>query len=265
MKKEIRPAKKIQNFRKRPVKVGKKHSISVLKTKRMLAKVPISTHYTIKNKILKKYGIKSFQAVFDYIIIGGVLYFNRGIMDIVNENIEVYRERNVKSKLARMGKCEAPEFPKYKHVNFFMYEKDAKGLADFAIEKNCAKQWLVEILFGALADENPVVIDFIKRGQGLNVRSRKKQVARIVEDEWIKILPERESLQILMQLTENFDKKSFNSNIQGEIDKLIEERDERMDLDLEEDRIFAEKMKTMRKMREKQVDELSEPRDEKKA
>lgn len=241
------------------LKVGKWKSNLFTKTKKILVKIPLPYHLKIKNELLKKYDLKGFQSIFDYLVIGGVLYLNHDIISIVNEKLPFYVERNKQAKLARLGKVEKPEYPEYHRINFMLFAKDAKALNDFVIEKNCAKQWLVEILFTEFANENQIVIDFIKRGQKHNVLKRKKQIARLAEDKWIKILPRDESKLILKQLTENYEKRKFDSNIQIEIDKLIEEKRKQLEKEGEEENELNKKIASVRAARQAEIQKIVAP------
>lgn len=220
------------------LKVGREKAEFFTKSKRVMAKVPLSIQAKIKETLLKKYSLKGLQEIYDYLIVSGIVYFNKDILSIVEEGIPFYRERDKQANLARLGKCESPVYPKYHPTNFYMYPKDFKTLSDYLIEKNYHRQWVVEILFQAFVDEREEVVKLFKRAQDLDVRKRKKQVARLAEDKWIVVLPRDEGRAILNQLTSNYDNQIFSTVIQGEIDKFIEtnnivDDDDEIDIELQ--------------------------------
>lgn len=232
------------------------------KNKKQIVKIPVEVNKKIKEELLEKYGLKSYQALFDYLVVSGVVFLRPEVIKIVDDNIQEYIERDKKAKLSRFGKIEAPEFPEYcTPKTFQMYLKDFKTFSDFAIERNYAKQWIMEILFSEFSKENEDLIALISKAQKLNVRKRKKQVARLLDDEWITCFSPEESKEMLAQFTENYESGNLDSLIQEEIYKLNVRKRER-ESEEEEEAQFQKKMENLRSARHKRAGHLMTPRSE---
>lgn len=247
-------------------KINREKEMKFLKTKKLLLKIPVESRNVMKETLFPKYGIKSFQEIYDYLILGGLCYMNRSIIEVVDENIEPYIARDKQSKLARIGKAERPEYPEYHQINMQMYPKDFKALKDYLVEKNYAQQWVYEILMREFANENEKVVDFVKRAQSLKLKTRKQQIARLVDDEWIEFLGEDDRMKLLAQFTESYDNKEFNSIFQEEIEKMMQAEtiriNEQFELEDEEERAFVETLKAHRRARSARLEELAAPRPE---
>lgn len=246
----------------RKLKVGRGNSEQLRKSKKLLCKIPKDIKEKIDNELMEKYSVNSYQAIFDYLVISGVVYFNREIIGLIDDNISEFIERDKLAKLARLKKCDPPEYPDYHSNTFHMYPKDFKGFKDFVIEKNYSQQWVFEILFREFAKENPIIVDFLKRGKDLDVRKRKKQVARLSEDEWVKRLSEDDSKIILAQLTENYDNNKFSEHLQAEIDKFLETAQTEADEGLDEEEIeFLKRLESSRMSRSFSIRKISNRRE----
>lgn len=242
-------------------KFGKEKSTAFTKNKRVLLKIPVDVFEKLK-PLKKKYGIKSNQEIFDHLFVSGIIYFDRRLIEMVEKEIDFYKDRDVQSKLARLNKVDPPEYPEYKNGNYHLYPKDAKALNDFVIEKNWAKQWIAEILFSKFVEEDETVISLIERNKKLKVRSRKKQIARLAEDKWVKGLSLEDRKMILGQLTENYESRIFNSPIQHEVDRLITEKQEKIEEEDEIDKMLNDKIKSVKMSRAREIDFLSRHRPE---
>lgn len=218
----------------RPKKKIKKQYI---KSKKMIAKIPREILDKIRNEVMPKYGMKSLQEIFDYIIVSGIVYLDSAVVKYVDERIGPYRERFKEIQLARL-KREKVEMPDYHKTNFMMFPSEYDMFCKFLVEKNYKQQWVYEIIFHGFAEEEPILIKLITKGQRNNVRERKKTVARIANDEWVVALPGDEAAQILEQLTEKYENRKFDQSIQGDIDRFIIEakakleEDEEIDLEI---------------------------------
>lgn len=210
---------------------------SYLKSKRQILKVPKNMHEKIKKDLIKKHGLKSYQELFDHLIVSGVVYLQQDIVALIDEKLPDFRERNARSKLARLGKVEAPYFPEYQEKIFQMYPKDYVAFSNFVVEKNCAKQWISEILFGEFVEENEAILNLINRGQKLDVRRRKNQISRLADDKWVVCLQKEEASKILEQLTESYDNRDFDS---GLLRAQVSNFNQLKELDLEEEKLNRE-------------------------
>lgn len=246
---------------KTKLKVGKDKRKQFTKTKRVSAKIPKDLWKKI-GPLKKKYNIKSNQAIFDYLVVSGVIYFDRPIIELIDSELGFFIERNTQMQLSKLGKCDPPEMPETHFTNFLLYPKDLKALNDFCIEKNSAKQWIFEILFRAFVEEREEVISLILKNQGLKVRERKKQIARLAEDKWVKILPADDQKAILDKLTRSYEERSFDTSLQSEIDEIIRKKAQEMS----EERILEEelnkKIQSMRLERTNEMNRLAAPREE---
>lgn len=219
-----------------------------LKSKKQILKVPSEVNSKIKKEYLKKYGLKSFQELFDYLVVSGIVYLDSDVISIIDNQIDFYKKRDAQAKLARLGKAEAPIYPKYIEKIFMMYPKDFAAFGRYITEKNYAKQWVSEILFSEFVNDNPKLISIIDRAQNLDVRKRKNQISRLAQDEWIMCLDENDSLKILEQLTDSYDNRKFSNLIQNEIIKFHQKtKDEEVEEELELE--MQKKMEEIRKAR----------------
>lgn len=213
----------------RPKKKIKKQYV---KSKKMIAKVPLDILDKIRDEVMPKYGMKKFQEIFDYIIVSGVIYLDSKVIKYIDERIPKYRERFKETQLARLKKTKV-DLPEYHVTNFMMFPSEYEMFCNFLIEKNYKQQWVYEVVFEGFAKEDSVLVNLIKRGQKNNVRDRKKTVARLAKDEWVIALPGDDAAVILSQLTEKYEKKKFDESIQPDIDEFIKLSKERFQEDEE--------------------------------
>lgn len=224
-------------------------------------KLPVAVYKTITEDLLTKYGIKSFQALYDYLIVSGLTYLKKDIVDLARSRIPEYTERYKRHNLAKLGKGPPEPAVEMKTLTVFMYDRDYEAFNKFVIEEKTAKKfWLVQILMEEFVAENPIIINHIKDCQKHKVTERKQQVSRLINDEYILILGEREADELLERMTERYDNRQFDSTIiTAEIDKIAKAAKKKHYEEVEAEEDFNEKLKSIRFKRTQKVQALIEP------
>lgn len=212
-------------------------------------KIPVKTYEKIKNELLKKYDIKGFQALFDYLVVSGVVYLKKDVIEIIRSRKQEYIERYRQEKLSKFGRAPKPIVEPVKQIVCMMYEKDAFALNNFVIEeKDIKKFWIFEILMDEFAKENPVLIEHIKNCQKLKVNERKKQLSRLMNDEYVIVLHPKDQETILDMLTKKYDERE-QGLLQHEVLEALSEEEKK---DMEEndfDAAFASRITRLRNAR----------------
>lgn len=246
---------------KKQKRLNARERSSITKDIRQGIKIPVKMYTDIKTNLLKKYNLKSFQALYDYLIVSGVVYLKKDILEVVRSRVPEYNERYKQAKLARLGKAEKVD-REVKHVVCMMYDRDFNSLQNFCIEEQIKKFWVIEILFEEFWKENPIILDHIATCQRLNVTERKKQISRLLNDEYIVVLPEREAEEILDRLTEKYDKRDYGGLIQEELEAIKKRAElKRTEEEVVEDE-FNKKLKNLRMSRTRAVNAIAEPIDD---
>lgn len=231
------------------------------KKRKIIVKIPKSIWQVLSEKdgILKDYKVNSYQELFDYLIVSGIVFLDSKIIEYIDERIEPFKEKYKQAQLARFGKCERPKFEETHNTNFHMYSSDWEAFNNFLIEKNWKQQWIYEILFKGFIDEHPNVTRIVKRGKEADVRKRKKIIARLAEDEWIEALQDNDAQVLLNQLTLKFENRNFDSNLQKEVDEIFYKANKEKIEEEELENSLNEKLKQIRTARRKEVDKVIEP------
>lgn len=235
-----------------------KEKAAVTKDIRQGMKLPVATYKKIKDELLDKYDIKGFQTLYDYLIVSGIVYIKKDIVELVRARKTEYLERYKQAKLARLGKAEKPEMGEIQQVVCLMYDRDADALEKFVIEEGVKKFWIIDILMDEFCKENPILIDHIKNCQKLNVTERKKQVSRLLNDEYIVVLSERDQNQILDMLTKKYDEKEKRL-LQYEIMEALNQSEEKEASEDDVDANFANRIASLRRARAMAVSAITEP------
>jgi hypothetical protein len=199
--------------------------------------------------LFEEFKIEGFQQLFDFLVVSGLIYFKREIIELIDENSGKLKER--KKNVNGEGR-------KTTLLTFHMYPSDSAALDRFLIEKDIRKFWVTEILFKAFSEKNKSVIDHIKQCQELDVTNRKKQIVRLLNDEYIDVLPENDAEQLLVSFTEKYDKREFGENLQEEVLKFLSKRAVREEKEVEEKESFDDKMERIRQAR-KRLENIIEP------
>lgn len=212
--------------------------------------------------LIKKHELRSYQELFEYLIVSGVIYLRPEIINFVKIEIVKYKTRSTQSYLSRFGKAERPVYDRYMQLQSFMFEQDFHALNNFCIENNVKPVWVYHCLFvDGFCNENPIILDLIKDCKDKKIRSRKNVVARLVKDKYIEVLGAADCQMLLSHLTKKFDKKEFESNLISEVISLenqLSKEETKNEIDEELDA----KINSIRKSREKELDDAVEPVDE---
>jgi hypothetical protein len=240
----------------------------VRKDKRIMIRYPRIYREPIK-ELCKKYGIKGTQDLFDYLIVSGVCFRKKDIIDIIREHKEKYKQNllDIKTKNLRGGK--APTTPQF-GVNAFLYEADYKAMKDFLVEENVSQQDVLKILFlEGFLKEDARILNIIEQNRSLRINKRKKQIARLTNDKYISVLDIDDAKRILEELTAEYDQRNFDSDIEKMIKiklKILErERLEKgrchQNLDGNVDEELNRKARGLRISRARQITKLTKPID----
>jgi hypothetical protein len=243
----------------RKIKAGERKYLQ--KNQKQGIKIPLTVWKKINDELLDKYGIKSFQALYDYLIVSGVTYLKKDIVALVRDRIPAYTDRFKLMSLAKLGKGDAPEVAEMKTATAYMFDQDYEAFNRFIIEeKNVKKFWVIQILMEEFAAENPILIDHVKECQKHKVTERKQQVSRLMNDEYILILPESEANEILERMTERYDNRQFGSQlIQVEIQRVISAAKDKQYREVEAEDDFNQKLSSIRKSRTHRANAITEP------
>lgn len=239
----------------------------VKKQKKIMVRFPKRSLKKVRT-LINEQELKGIQALFDILVISGVVFRRGEIIDFIRENVPKYQERNKQVNLAKFGKVEKPpKIPMY-GVTLAMYTADYVAFKNFVVEENIKQQWIFNILFeDGFANEEKCIMDLIERSKKLDISNRKKAIARLANDEYIIALAPEEANVILEQMTDEYDSKKFDDSLEEEIKSKIELqeillRENIKDEDDEEDFEFSQKLKSIRKNREQQIKNLIKPKGE---
>ena len=186
------------------------------KSKKVIVRFAKHKNLAIREAI-KKHQLKGFQEAFDILVVSGIIFRKPEIINFLRNNSQKYKDYYKQERVARLKKTQF-ERCELRSIVVWMYESDLLALNHFTIEENLKKQWIFRILLeDGLIEEHPDIIELIKNNKELKIASRKKSIARLSNDEYINRLNEEESTIILSKLTEEYDDKKFNI----EIDDII--------------------------------------------
>lgn len=209
--------------------------------------------------IKKKYGMRSFQELFDYLVVSGVVYLKPSILEFLKKEMPKYKEKYVKMSLAKLGQAEMPEYDTFIQIQAFMYEQDFHAFNNFCIENNVKPVWVYHCLFvDGFVAENPTIIDLIKECKEKKIRSRKNTVARLSKDKYIEVLSSADCRALLTHLTKKFDAKEFDANLMVEALELESELKEK-DADNEINQELNNKFNAIKELRDKALNDAVEP------
>lgn len=240
--------------------VTKSERIAATKDRRQGMDIPVSVVPAIE-KLIKKLELRGYQVLFDYLVVSGVVFLKREIIEIINEHADFYRERSKKASLARLKK-EKTDHPEMKQVIVTMYQQDMDALNRFCVEQNLKKYWIFEILMREFAKENPVLLAHIDNCKKLNIATRKKQLARLGKEEYIKVLSPIDAESILERNTENYDKAKFSKLLQQEINDILARSNKALfqfKVEEKQEDILEAKIRSLRKERIAAEAEITEP------
>ena len=230
------------------------------KTKRQKIEYPVEIDSKIK-ELLEKYDL-AFQSLFDYLVVSGVVFLKREILDLIQARVPEFRDRFKRAALARFKSEKI--MPDMKRVAFFMYPKDFDSLSRFCIEENVKKYWVFEILMIEFANENPIIIEHLKNCKALKIATRKNQMDRLKKSEHITILDSIDAEQILVRNTKKYDTKSYSGSLQQELleiarkgSQMAQEAKE----DASDDARLNMKIARLRRARSVGIDRLEDPVD----
>ena len=237
---------------------------SLTKDKKVMVRFPRRSLKIIKKKI-QEHELKSMQELFDCMIISGIVFRKKEILEFVRENVPKYQKISAQEKLSRLGKAEKPPKIDMYGVNMTMYNNDYLAFKNYIVEENIQQQWLWNILFedGFSMDE-PCIIDLVERAKKLEINSRKKAIARLTNDEYITTLSTVEADKILEKITEEYDNKKFDASLEAiieskiELEKSVKNLEDEEDLDSE----LAKKMENLRRSRGVKIQHLTKPKEE---
>lgn len=236
---------------------AKKISGYYKKNKKMIGRIPKDVHQHLKNEIFKKYEIKSFQEVFDLIIVSGIVYLDPKVVKYIDDRVEPFIERHKQFNLANLGTAKRPKMGEYHTTNFSMYPSEYDMLCKFLVEKNYKQQWIYEIVYRGVSEEEKLLLDMIKKGKNHEVRKRKKTLARLSKDEWISAIDINEAGKILDQLTDEYEERKFDEYIQAGIDDFFAESQKEIREEEELDEALNKKMEFLRRSRAKQASSIA--------
>jgi hypothetical protein len=221
---------------------------SIKKSRKINVKLPEERYSALKAKI-KEHGLTGLQALFDAVIVGGVVMRRPESIDLIRKHKHKYKEIFKQESLARLGKVEAPIRAKERIVPCFMYNQDFKALNDFVIEENIKRQWIFMCLFidSFLDGDEEGIKTLIKRHKDLSVGKRKAAIARLSNDKFIKTLPMEDAESILVQMTKEYDEKKFDASLSELINFSIEAKKKAQEKneEAEEDEEFNRKIRSI--------------------
>ena len=232
------------------------------KERRIMVRFPRRSLQKVRNLIVK-YELKGMQDLFDSLVVGGLVFRRSEIIDFIREHRPKYEELHKLNNLSRLGKAKKPEQLEMYGINMVMYNHDHTAFKNYIIEENIKQQWVWTILFeDGFAAEAPPIVALVQRQSKLEITSRKKAVARLANDEYIRVLPTSEAEFILNQLTTEYDNREFDDSLEEVIKAKIalkeaEEAKEEEDL-LEKD--FDNKIINLRRSRAQKINEISKPK-----
>jgi hypothetical protein len=234
---------------------------SVRKEKRIMVRIPERSMIQIK-KLMNQYQLKGIQALFDILIISGIVFRRVEIIEFIRSHKEKYLEVYKQQNLARMGLAEKIEPEKMYGVNMFMYTSDFVAFKNYVIEENIKQQWVWSILFeDGFSKEEPCIIDLINRSKQLDISGRKKAIARLSKDEYVSVLSPDVANKILDQLTEEYDESKFDDSIEAAIESRLKlkEKEKEAEEEAEIDMELTNKIREVRLSRGRQMSNISKP------
>lgn len=240
------------------------HSDKIALSKRKRQTFELDTKIVDKVKeLIPKYQIKSFQTLFEYLIVSGAIYLKRSIIELIRERTKDIKERYKQDGLRKLSGNKEGIRVKRTKINPTMYDRDYEAFARFVIEEKTKKYWVIEILLEEFAKENPIIIDHIKECQKLNVTERKQQIDRITQMEYVFILAPEDANKILDRNTKKFDSFEFKENLlQAEVQNVIRELKTEAQIKEDVDRELAAKIKKISQERRQKIEEISEMPDD---
>ncbi len=231
------------------------------KERKVMIRIP--EHFMPQIKTLfTKYELKGIQYLFDILIVGGIVFRRKEIIQFIRDNKQKYKDLNTQYNLSKLGVVDKIKSPKMYGVNVAMYNADHRAFKDYILEENIKQQWIWEILFvDGFNNEEKCVIDLIERSKALKLSSRKKAIARLSNDEYITALPTQEANRILNQLTTEYDERSFDDSIEQAIESRLQLRAKELAKkeDKELDDGLNKKIMSLRMSRAKQMQDISKP------
>jgi len=233
-----------------------RRSWQIGKSKKQVFKFPNKTYSKIQKELLKKYDVPNFQTLYDYLIVSGIIYLNRDLVQMVKDRVPEMAELLRKNSVARFTKTN--QLFDVKKLTCLMYEKDYESFNKCIIEMNTKKFWVIEILMDEFCKENPKIIEHIRQCQKNKVKERKKTIERISKDEVILVLDEESAKQILERNTNRYDNNIFGDLIQEEIMKVLQNTEKAKKQKEEIDEEFDKKVKSLRKLKNKALEPIQE-------
>ena len=225
---------------------------------KLMCRVPESEWDSIK-RLLRENDLK-FQEVFDYLVVNGVVFRDSGIMDFINRRKASQKKASSAEKVRRFDGKKHPRL-KRKGKICLMYRDDLASFRQYCVDSNIAQQHIFNILLvEGFAKEKPVIMDLVRKCKAAGVSQRKKQVARLSDDEYILILSDKDSRDILSRTTKSYDSATTGYSIQEDLNEIMSESEmSEEDLaDAELNRMISQK----RKAKQKEIDRLTEPVDD---
>jgi hypothetical protein len=230
------------------------------KTKKQRIEYPIEIDAKLR-ELLVKYDLP-FQSLFDYLVVSGVVFLKREILDVIQSRVPEFKDRFKRAALARFKKERV--VPDMKRVVFLMYDNDFDSLTRFCIEENIKKYWVFEILMTEFVKENPILLAHIENCKALKISARKTQLDRLEKPEFVTILNRVDAEQILLRNTKKYDSKEYSGLLQQELreiarrgSQLAQEAKE----EESEDAMLEAKIARLKTARDKRIDEIEDPID----
>lgn len=220
----------------------------IRKSKKVTIRIPDDAHKEVR-KFLNDYDLKGVQELFDIVVVSGIVFRRKEILELVRDFIGKHQQAARAKKTGFLNGVSSKDEP-LKDLPAYLYETDFKALNEYLIEENVKKQHLwMAIFVDGVANRDPRIIDLVKRSKGLNIQKRKKAVARLTDDKWITALPMSEASKLLEKFTEEYDNKIISENVEEFLSEekkiLIEDED---DLSLKRNQIRKARIKEIRKV-----------------
>lgn len=235
---------------------------NIRKRKKVMFRIPKESYKQIQ-KQMNAMDIRGVQELFDYLVISGIVFRKPEVIELIRNNRTKYEEKRKQERLSRLKLAEKPEKVEMFERNVYMYHEDHVAFKDYVIEENITQQNIFNILFidGFLTKE-PSIISLIERAKELEVRSRKQNIARLSNDEYVKSLPLNDASLILDKLTEEYDKREFDPDLQKLVAEILtSEKSEDEISDDEVERALEEKLKRVRMSRAALINQIAKPRE----
>lgn len=230
---------------------------STKKDKRVMIRLPQKQYEKIV-PLMEKYEIKTFQELYDLLVVSGICLREPVVLDYVTKHVGKYEEESRKKRMDSLNGKKAKK-EKTHAQNCTMYSSDKLALDNYVTDKNIKKSWLFKVLLcDAFISEDEKIIEYIQRLKEKDVISRKKQIARLSNDNYVETIDEETSFDILKKMTENYDKRRFSEDIQEDIIQILtgQDKKERQEEEELEDE-FQKKLKYIRQKRTKAVNKIA--------